>query len=761
MIGFTINMPSAKVAMPLFGILLCILSIQARVFSPSTVILPFHGGVQDNDVIPDVIPRPQVLGILNSISPKDLNETVNFAANVIGYMKRLENNLLWSNIKVADNTPSHGMLISFGPEKEALERGKDALIALRSSNQLLNTYCHRISKASPQPVSDRDCAKLMSRFSFHGTPLADACQLLESSCDKEQYNSAYRTINGSCNNLDKAHRGESFTGYSRLLYADYSDGVHEPRRAVSRKTLPNPRLVISSLIKTANRPSKKFTLAIMQWGQFLEHDLCRSATAVAIHTDSSIECCSKDGVNLTPRFVHPFCSPIYVTNDKKYSEEGVTCLSFVRSIPAIRSDCSFGAADQVNQATHYLDGSQIYGSTLRRSQQLRAFDGGKLATSTFEDREYLPLSKDPTHDCQLFSRNSTCFESGDARVNFQPQLALMHTLWYREHNRLATELGKLNSHWDDETLFQEARRIVIAEMQTITYNEWLPLVLGKSFNDHYDGTLTYHKDADASVSNAFATAVMRSLKSLSDGMPKFYDENRAANESIFMRNYFNNPGLLRQNGVLDALSRGLTTQASQRLDIFFADDLINQLYTNGKFGFDVLSFDLQRGRDHGLPSYASYRTLCGLRETNSFIDFLDVMKEQDILALQRVYASPQDVDLIIGGLLEKPKSDSLFGPTFSCIVADQMIRTRLGDRYFLDNPDQPKPFTYEQLREIGNVSLARIICDDSDDVQQMQKRAFAKVGLSNPLFNCSSDEIPKMSLNAWQELQANSVSYKA
>lgn len=122
----------------------------------------FAGGVQDNDVIPDVIPRPQVLGILNSISPKDLNETVNFAANVIGYMKRLENNLLWSNIKVrsmqpnellilfnaflqvADNTPSHGMLISFGPEKEALERGKDALIALRSSNQLLNTYCHRL-----------------------------------------------------------------------------------------------------------------------------------------------------------------------------------------------------------------------------------------------------------------------------------------------------------------------------------------------------------------------------------------------------------------------------------------------------------------------------------------------------------------------------------------------------------------------------------------------------------------------------------------
>jgi len=69
---------------------------------------------------------------------------------------------------------------------------------------------------------------------------------------------------------------------------------------------------------------------------------------ILVHTESPIECCSTDGVNLTPRYVHPFCSPIYVTDDKKYAKEGVTCLNFVRSIPAIRSDCSFGASDQVN-----------------------------------------------------------------------------------------------------------------------------------------------------------------------------------------------------------------------------------------------------------------------------------------------------------------------------------------------------------------------------------------------------------------------------
>ena len=69
--------------------------------------------------------------------------------------------------------------------------------------------------------------------------------------------------------------------------------------------------------------------------------------------------------------------------------------------------------------------------------------------------------------------------AGDFRTNQNPPLTALHMLFFREHNRVAEQLALLNPHWDDETIFQETRRVIIAEWQIIVYRDWLPWMIGK------------------------------------------------------------------------------------------------------------------------------------------------------------------------------------------------------------------------------------------------------------------------------------------
>ena len=101
----------------------------------------------------------------------------------------------------------------------------------------------------------------------------------------------------------------------------------------------------------------------------------------------------------------------------------------------------------------------------------------------------------------------------------------MHTIWMREHNRIASDLRKLNPSWDDEKLYQEARRITVAQYQHIVYKEWLPLVLGADYMAELEIlplTYGYNNKYDASVNpailNSFASAAFRFGHSLIQGM---------------------------------------------------------------------------------------------------------------------------------------------------------------------------------------------------------------------------------------------------
>lgn len=197
----------------------------------------------------------------------------------------------------------------------------------------------------------------------------------------------------------------------------------------------------------------------------------------------------------------------------------------LRSLPAQRKECNLGPREQMNQITHFLDCSHIYGSTERRARSLRAGSGGLLLVQSFNGRELMPANP---NECSDQSQEKSCFRAGDLRVNEQVQLALIHTIWFREHNRIARELERLNPHWNDETIYQEARRIVIAEVQHITYNEFLSILLGPDFMRTFELTPSqkgytqlYNPAIDASITNVFATAAYRFGHSMVQGTIKY------------------------------------------------------------------------------------------------------------------------------------------------------------------------------------------------------------------------------------------------
>lgn len=178
--------------------------------------------------------------------------------------------------------------------------------------------------------------------------------------------------------------------------------------------------------------------------------------------------------------------PILIAEDDRfYGQHQQRCMHFVRNSPAPRSGCSLGHREQMNTLTQTIDASMVYGNTLERSKELRTFRDGKLKSSVVNQVEWLPLErKNNSEDCSISEaeqRRFKCFVAGDVRVNEQLGLTMIHNLFLREHNRIASKLKELNNNrrWSDEILFQETRRIIAAIIQHITYSEWLPLILSR------------------------------------------------------------------------------------------------------------------------------------------------------------------------------------------------------------------------------------------------------------------------------------------
>jgi peroxidase len=451
-----------------------------------------------------------------------------------------------------------------------------------------------------------------------------------------------QSLNGSGNNLAHPNTwGVAGQPYARVTAAHYGDGRG------SMMSGPNPRAVSDRIINdvTQNIFSEN---AVSAWGwafgQFMDHNigLAQGGTGAA----SNI--------------------PFNANDPMEKFTDNLGVIPFTRDAAAPGTGTSTtNPRQQINTLSSYIDGFNVYGGDNTRLEWLR--DGpvnGNMADNAATlmlPGGYLP-SRDtrgnaataPTMavDGRLLATPAKAAVAGDVRANENIVLTAIQTLFAREHNRI---VGVLPNTLSAEDKFQIARRIVIAEIQFITYNEFLP-----AMGVHLPAYTGYKSTVDPSLTNEFATVGYRGHSQIhgdievetesarytqaqldqftAEGMQvEAGDTPDVIKIAIPDNVMFFDPEVLKQVGegpVLQALS----LEPQYKNDMLIDDELRSTLFQVPKPGStsacdepavdpacftgvtDLGAIDVQRGRDHGMPTYNQLRVAYGLPPARNFAD---------------------------------------------------------------------------------------------------------------------------------------------
>lgn len=530
-----------------------------------------------------------------------------------------------------------------------------------------------------QPAKRRRCSERLA--------MPQAAEILE---ERVLLSADFRTIDGTGNNETHTDWGAADTQLLRLATIEYDDGVSQPAGGLSNR--PNPR-VISNLVVDQDSDvfnDRHLTQFIFQWGQFLDHDM-----------------------DLTEEALPPVDFSIPVpTGDPDLDPDG-TGTQFIpvlrsRFDPATGTDPS-NPRQQINQITSFLDGSNVYGSDDVRAEALRLGEGGLLKTGengllpfNFEvDGEFLHNAAPPP------LAQDEYFLAGDIRANEQPGLTSLHTLFLREHNRLAAEMAAedfvgadLSDPAVDEAIYQQARRIVGAQIQAVTYNEFLPALLGPDAMGAYGG---YDETVNPAIANIFSAALYRVGHTMLPNELALADNDGSpvGPGSIALGDAFFIPSLIQAYDI-DPFLKGLADNLMQEVDNQVVDGVRNLLF-DPPAQFDLAAINMQRGRDHGLPDYNQARIDFGLDPVTGFDE---ITSDPDVAAaLADAYNGDiNNVDVWVGAISEDHVPGSSLGELMQTVLVDQFRRLRDGDRFFYQNQ-----FSGTDLTEIENTTLAEII----------------------------------------------------
>ncbi len=495
----------------------------------------------------------------------------------------------------------------------------------------------------------------------------------------------FRSFDGSGNNPIDPARGATNTPLLRQTTVAYADGVGAPAapNEPSARAISDEIFAQDHLVPCAANVSDY----IWQWGQFIDHDIDLTPTISPI-----------EPFNILVPLGDPYFDP---------DGTGTQTIELDRSLYQIIN----GIRQQVNTDSAFIDGSQVYGSDPARALELRALDGsGKLKTSA---GGLLPYNVDGFPNAP--DNSAAYFLAGDVRANEQVGLTATHTLFMREHNYWAGVIKSREPNLDDDGIYYRARAIVGAEIQLITYRDFLPRLLGPNALAPYQG---YHSEIDPTIANSFSTAAYRVGHTLLSPQLLRLDSHNQSIGDLDLSQCFFNPTEISGPGIEPYL-RGLSEQVPQEVDCYLVDGVRNFLFgPPGAGGFDLASLNIQRGRDHGLPRYNQARLDFGLPAKTSFAE---ITSDPDLQAkLAAAYATPDDLDLWVGALAEDHVNGGVVGELCFKILQDQFTRLRDGDRFWYQSY-LPRAL----VRTIEKQTLAKIIRRNTSIGRELPRDVFA------------------------------------
>ncbi|KAJ6652215.1 hypothetical protein lerEdw1_012981 [Lerista edwardsae] len=532
---------------------------------------------------------------------------------------------------------------------------------------------------------------------------------------------------------------------------------------------------------------------LVEWGQWIDHDM-----------------------DLTPESASRISS-LLVTS--VWVGGTMECMPFIRSSPACGSGESgfllgqLRPREQLNSLTSFVDGSMIYGSTASLARKLRnvtqelgllavnqEFSDGGLPLLPFAKKKFPNPCAVTRNSCLANASDVPCFIAGDSRSNEHLGMQVLHTVFLRESNRIATTLHQLNPQWSGEILYHETRKIIGAYLQIINWRDYIPKILGpeatKANLSPYSG---YNESVDPRIANVFATAAFRFAHVTINPFLSRLDENYEENPNhpnISLHQSFFSPWRIIEEGGIDPILRGEIVGLAklQTPTQMMPEELTEKLFHPKKaLSLDLAALNLQRGRDHGLPSYNSWRRFCGLSEAHTLSDLQRILNSSYLAGkLIELYGTPENIDIWIGAIAEPFLPRARVGELLACLLGRQFQVLRDGDREKMDFGclhhaykerislfvekrafapclilavripkgtikaslcfgGRTKEYSPPRQREeLAKVTLFQILCENTH-LHHLPADVFSSSHFPDDFVSCKSPQIPRVDLTAWRE----------